>query len=76
MCIASQHLTVDNPNYWAIVNHYDHLKGVQILDTDTKEKLPVHIVLGKNVFSRIRKPMKPLIGDETKPIIRLVRLVN
>ena len=67
-------LTVDNPNYREIVKKYSHLKGVEILDTDTKEKLPVHIVLGKNVFSRIKKPTKPLIGEETEPIAELTKL--
>ena len=67
-------LTVDNPNYREIVKKYSHLKGVEILDTDTKEKLPVHIVLGKNVFPRIKKPTKPLIGEETEPIAELTKL--
>ena len=58
-------LTVDNPNYRKIVKKYNHHKGVEMLDTETKEKPPVHIVLGKNVFAPIRKPTKPLIGEDT-----------
>lgn len=66
-------LTVDNPNYQGIVENHSHLRGVEIIDTDTKPKLPVHLVLGKNIFSRIKKPLKPLLGREDEPVAELTK---
>jgi hypothetical protein len=39
-------LTLDNPNYPDLIKQYDHLNGVTMNDTDTKQELPVHLILG------------------------------
>ena len=41
----SELLTVDNPNYEGLIDHYPHLKGVTITERDKKSQLPIHIVL-------------------------------
>ena len=40
-------LSVENPNYKEIISKYRHLKGVVMEDTDTKNSLPVHVILAR-----------------------------
>ena len=39
-------VSLDNPQYQQIIDGNPHLKGVVMEDTDSKERLPVHIILG------------------------------
>ena len=41
-------VTMNNPNpqYQDVLKKYSHLKGVKIIDEDTKKELPVQIILG------------------------------
>ena len=45
-------LTIDNPNYEAVIAKYPHLKGVKVREQDTKPQLPVHVVLGAGEYDR------------------------
>ena len=47
-------LTVDNPEYQQLIDNYSHLKGIKLDDFDTKEQLPVHVVLGSGEYARIK----------------------
>ena len=40
-------LSVENPNYKEVISKYCHLKGVVMEDTDTKNSLPVHVILAR-----------------------------
>ena len=66
-------LTIENPQYKKVIDSHEHLRGVHVLDEDQKEKLPVHVVLGKDVYARIKTPTKPRLGGETDPIAELTR---
>lgn len=61
-------LTVDNPKYQQLVDNYSHLKGIQIEEFDTKEQLPVHVVLGSGEYARIKTETKPHIGRDGDPV--------
>ena len=47
-------LTLPNPEYNEVLKKYPHLREVHMNDTDEKEQLPVHIVLGASNFARIQ----------------------
>ena len=47
-------LTVDNPHYQQLIDSYSHLRGVKIEDLDSKEELPVHVVLGSDEYAQIK----------------------
>ena len=47
-------LTLPNPEYSKILKKYQHLRKVHMNDTDEKEQLPVHIVLGASDFAKIK----------------------
>ena len=57
-------LTLDNPNYDAVIARYPHLKGVRLRDRDTKPRLPVHIILGEGEYARIKTETPPHIGED------------
>ena len=47
-------LTLPNPEYSKVLKKYQHLRKVHMNDTDEKEQLPVHIVLGASDFAKIK----------------------
>ena len=47
-------LTLLNAEYSKILKKYQHLRQVHMNDTDEKEQLPVHIVLGASDFAKIK----------------------
>ena len=47
-------LTLENPNYPEMLGRYPHLKGVRMEETDTKELLPIHVILGANEYTKIK----------------------
>ena len=52
-------LTLPNPKYSKILKKYPHLKDVHMNDTDEKEQLPVHIILGASDFAKIKLEKSP-----------------
>ena len=44
-------LTVDNPQIQQLIDHYHQLRGIKIQDLDSKEQLPVHVVLGSGEYA-------------------------
>ena len=66
-------LSIDEPNYRALIEKYSHLKGVHVNDDDTKASLPVHVVLGSGEYARIKTETKPRIGQENDPIAELTK---
>ena len=39
-------LSIKNPGYRKLIRKYDHLRGVTMDDQDTKQRLPIHLILG------------------------------
>ena len=67
-------LTADNPHYQQLIDSYSHLRGVKIEDLDSKEELPVHVVLGNGEYARIKSETKPHIGRDGEPIVEKTKL--
>ena len=63
-------LSIDNPNYGQLINEYPHLQGVKITDRDTKEQLPIHVVLGSGEYARVKTETKPQIGQDGEPVAK------
>ncbi|CAB3990273.1 Hypothetical predicted protein [Paramuricea clavata] len=47
-------LSVVNLNYPELISRFQHLQGVNMVETDTKSVLPVHLILGAAEYSRIK----------------------
>jgi len=67
-------LTLDNPNYDAVIARYPHLKGVKLRDRDTKPRHLVHIILGAGEYARIKTETPPHIGEDGEPVAELTKL--
>ena len=64
----SQLLTIPNPEYQRMAATYSHLQPVNIADKDTKDQLPIHIILIVGDYAKIKTNTKPLIGKTGEPI--------
>jgi hypothetical protein len=69
----TQLLTIPNPQYQRIAATYPHLQPVDIADNDTKEQLPIHVILSAGDYAKIKTNTKPLIGKTGEPIAELTR---
>ena len=66
-------LTLPNPQYDKVLPKYSHLKDVQMDDKDTKAKLPIHLILGANDFSRLKTNTSAKIGNDGEPVAEKTR---
>ena len=67
-------LSIDNPKYGQLIKKYPHLQGVTIADRDTKEQLPIHVVLGSGEYARVKSETKPQIGQDGEPVAEKTKL--
>ena len=70
----TQLLTIPNPQYEKITTAYPHLRQVSIADRDTKDQLPIHIILGVGDYAKIETNSKPLVEKVGEPITELTQL--
>ena len=66
-------LKLPNPRYEAMIKKYPHFEGITMEDTDTKDELPIHMVLGTGVCSNIKMKVLPRIGNPDEPIAEQTR---
>ena len=66
-------LTLENPNYPEMLRQYPHLKGVRMEDTNTKELLPIHVILGANEYTKIKMAGYQRAGAVGEPIAKQTR---
>ena len=66
-----QLLSLENLYYQQVLERYDHLKGVKMDDMDTKDSLPVHLILGVCDYTKIKTETAPLMGAANEPITGL-----
>ena len=66
---------IDNPKYPKLINQHPHLTGVTMNDDDVKDTLPVHVILGRGEYAKIKTQTRPRIGDERDqaPIAELTK---
>ena len=57
-------LSIDNPRYEQLIRKHQHLKQVEIADHDSKQQLPIHIILGSGEYARIKTGTVPLVGED------------
>ena len=69
-----QLLSINNPEYRKLKQRYEHLKSVQIDDHDTKQQLPVHVILGSGEYARIKTDERPIVGGDCEPVAERTKL--
>ena len=63
-----QLLTLQNPNYTALLSKYSHLEGVKIEDNDTRARFPIHVVLGTSEYAKIKTSTPQRVGKPGQPV--------
>ena len=56
----SELLNLDNPRYEEIIKNNEHMQGVTMDDHGTKDKFPVHIILGASQFAKLKTEKPPI----------------
>lgn len=69
----SELLYLGNPKYEEIIKTNEHMQGVTMDDHDTKDKLPVHIILGASEFAKLKTEKPPRVGLPGQPVAELTR---
>ena len=59
----SEPLSLENPDYPEIIKIYEHLRGVCMDDFEKKSAHPVHLILGKNEYTKIKMSEAHRTGD-------------
>ena len=56
-------LSIPNPRYNDMRREYEHLSDLQFFDSDEKDELPIHIILGVGEVTKSKTPTSPRIGS-------------
>ena len=61
-------ISMANPHYRDIIQTYTHLEGVQMEDSDNKEYLLVHVILGASEYATIKTKGNVKVGQKGEPV--------
>ena len=64
----SQLLSLENPRYEQCLAKYAHLKGIEMEDKDSKDIMPVHLILGASDYAKIKTETAACVGALGEPI--------
>ena len=66
-------LTVRNPKYNEMIRRYGHLQDVVMEDTDNRDELPVHVILGASEYTKIKTASNQKVGRIGEPVAEKTR---
>ena len=66
-------LSIPNPRYSDMRRKYKHLSDLQFFDSDEKDELPIHVILGVGEVSKSKTSTSPRIGNPGDPIAELTK---
>jgi len=64
-------LTVHNPRYTEVISQRQHLRGVAMDDEDTKQELPIHVIMGASEYAKLKTSTVPRVGKPGEPVAEL-----
>ena len=67
-------LMLDNPKYQVLIASYDHLRGVEMHDCDSKQQLLVHLILGASDYLCIKTDEPARVGQPGQPVAEKTKL--
>ena len=56
-----------------MIEQYNHLEGVEMEDDAEKPELPIHVVLGANIFCKIKMKKEPRVGGSGDPVAEITK---
>ena len=57
-----------------MIKPYDHLKGIQMNESDTKPELPMHVILGTSDCVKIKMQKCPRVSKMNEPIAQQTKI--
>ena len=67
-------LHLDNPHYSHLKETYDHLRRITFNPDDLREEIPVHLIIGVDVYCQIKMKKEPKLGQPRQPIAEMTKL--
>ena len=64
-------LTVPNPRYTEVISQHQPLRGVITDDGDTKQELPIHVILGASEYAKLKSSTVLRVGKPGEPVAEL-----
>ena len=64
----NQLLSLQNPRYEQCLTKYAQLKRIEMEDKDSKDIMPVHLILGASDYAKIKTETAPRVGALGEPI--------
>ena len=59
----NQLLSLENPRYEQCLAKYAHLRGIEMEDKDSKDIMPVHLILGASDYAKIKTETAARVGS-------------
>ena len=60
-------ISLENPRYEQCLAKYVHLKGIEMEDKNSKDIMPVHLILGASDYAKIKTETAPRVGALGEP---------
>ena len=67
----SKLLPLPSPKCEELLSRHNHLKSIKLEDKDTKDSLPIHLILAASDYANIKTRTAPKIGKIGEPIVEL-----
>ena len=67
-------LSLANPKYRDMKNKYEHLKDICINNSDTKNRLTAHVIIGARDYTKIKTQESARVRQPGEPIPELTKL--
>ena len=61
-------ISMPGPHYKDIIQTYAHLQGVQMVDSNKKKYLPVHVIFGASEYANIKTKRTIKVGQKGEPV--------
>ena len=66
-------LMIPNPNYKMMQETFHHLRGINFNDEIDKDELQVHMIIGVDVYCKIKVKKEPRIKEPGQPVAELTK---
>lgn len=64
-------LSVSNPKYAEIISQHQYHKDVMMDDVDTKQELPICVILGASEYAKLKTSPVLRVGNPGEPVAEL-----
>ena len=66
-------LRLSNPHYEQLIQKFNHLKGINMVDTSDQERYPINLILGTNEICKSKTTVRARVGTPDQPIAEYMK---